>query len=151
MFTSAFAEFTVLEKSPAALQLRGHGRGEVALRPLAQPLEITEEECPIVAVVELRNHHRTTRRRAELVALEIGPRQAALVGEIAIGVQFRVPQEFVHRAVQLIGARLEYDVDNSATGPPELGRVAVGLHLELLHRVHRRVHRKALDRIHQRR
>jgi hypothetical protein len=59
--------------------------------------------------------------------------------EIGGGIEERVPQVFPHAAVELVGSRLQGDVDHRASRLSELGGERAGLDLEFLHAVEDRL------------
>lgn len=57
--------------------------------------------------------------------------------EKVVGVERVVAQEFEGAAVKIVLARFDLDIDHTAAGPTELGRVGAGLYFELFERVFR--------------
>ena len=86
-----------------------------------------EEESPVAP-------ERATQRRAELVAFEGRDRLVAGIEKV-LGVERRIAQELEGRAVHGVGPGAGDGVDHAAGGAAELGRVGVGQHLELEHRL----------------
>ena len=95
---------------------------DTARRGDARSLIIAEDE-------QLVLDDRAARRGAELILHERPARLARLVVGPAVGVQIFVLQDFEKAAVQLVGARLQVDVDHGAGRAAILGVEAVGLTL----------------------
>ena len=83
---------------------------------------------------------RSANRRAELIALPFGLGRAQRVREEVVGVERIVAEEFVGAAAHAVGARLDRRVDHRARAAAELRGIGVGLNLELLQRLDRRLH-----------
>ena len=75
--------------------------------------------------------NRTAGREAVLVAFERRQRDPRTIGEKIVGVEPAVAQELIQYSVKLIAAGFDHHIHDPASGPSELRRVAVGLHLEL--------------------
>jgi len=82
----------------------------------------------------------TAQSASELVPQPGGLGGAGFVGEEVGCVQCAVAKEFIAGAVELVGAGLDHGVDDGAGASAEFGRVPVGLDLEFLERIHRRLH-----------
>ena len=93
---------------------------------------VVEEEESLVFL------DRSARRRSENVVAQ----RRLVVGEKGPGVEFFVAEEFVSRAVEVVGSRAGGHDDESAAGSAVLGRVVTLLRLELLQRFRGRVEPK---------
>ena len=72
-------------------------------------------------------------------------RAAAAVVEEIVAVPNAVSLEIVRDSMIVVGAGLRHDVEDAAGCASELGVVAVGLDLEFLHRIDRRIDYAAID------
>ena len=97
---------------------------------LAEAIVIAEEKCLVAT-------DRAAQREAKLVLLEGGDLVGRPVEEV-LRVQSRVSQKLIDRAVDLVGPRFGDDIDLAAGITSLLGRVEIGLDLELLDRLYRR-------------
>ena len=109
---------------------------------VTQALEIEKIESPVMPVVNTRDGKRSANASAVLVAVE--GRDFGL--EEVPRVELVIPQVFVERPMELIGARLSDHVDLRATRDAELGVIDAGFHLEFLNGVERRSGRVRADR-----
>jgi hypothetical protein len=87
-----------------------------------------EEEGLVAPVVEVRNEDGAADSDTELIL----PQRIDRGEEVIPGVEGRVAEELPDGAVELVGAALGDDVDDAAGDLAELGKVVMGLHLELL-------------------
>ena len=106
--------------------------GLLAGRALLRRILVSAEEEGFVL------DHRPAEHAAVLIAVKRRNGAARAVGKPVVGVQRRVAHEVVARAVQIVGARTGHHVHNRPARLPVLSREEVGLHLKLLHRIHRR-------------
>ena len=90
----------------------------------------------VAAVVNLRNHHRSTQREAVLILAERDLPRVLPVREKVIGVEFVVAKVLVSAAMKSAASGLDHDVDIRARRPPKLSRRVVE-HAKLLNGVHR--------------
>ncbi len=104
----------------------------------ADLLPVVHEEGLVGAVVEPGDLHRSVDGEPRLVPVEAGLLDAAAVGVEGVRVQLLVAVVLVERAVELVGAALQHDVDDAAAGAAVLRVVDARLHLELGGRVGRR-------------
>ena len=93
---------------------------------LSHPFEVAEEEHAVL-------HNRSAERNTKLIPAQ----RRDTYGEEVARIQFVIPQELVSRAVQLVGAALDRDIDDCAAGPAEFGRVIGSLDFELFDGVNR--------------
>ena len=108
------------------------GAGET---PVAddRALVVGEPEGPVLG-------DRTSHGRSELVLLECLPRVLVAIVLPSVGIRLVVLQELENRAVDIVGARLDRDVHDSASGASVLGVVSVGQDLHLADRFDRGAH-----------
>ena len=104
-------------------------------RGAPEALIIHEEECPVLAVINLGQPDRAAQREPELVVSERREGRASNVEETA-SVHSRVAQELEGAAVHPVRARLRHHVDHGARVAAEVRAVEIRLHLEFLHRLH---------------
>jgi hypothetical protein len=110
----------------------GHETGIALVQPV--PLKRHEEERAVLAVVKLRQDHRTAQGETEIVLLIHGDRRvvsAARVEEI-------VAQDLKRIAVQLVGSR-SCLVSHNPLSQTVLGRERRAQHIELVHLLERRI------------
>src|SRR5581483_8352652 len=94
-------------------------------------LIVGHKEQTVSAVEELRNPHRSAKRKSVLVeSVRLFRRDVARECKI-VSIKRRIPQELESRSMVFIGAALRRNVD-LRNFPPELSRINAGLHLELL-------------------
>ena len=122
------------------LRERRHGQdargGEVLTEPLIGP----EEEQSVA-------RDRPAEGGTALMPGEVVLAEPEGVGIPRLGRQRGIAVEVPARAADLIGARLDGDVDHRARRSTELGRVAVGLHLELVDRIRVGLHHLRRERL----
>ena len=121
-----------LRKIPGLLRVRGNRGGERQWKPLPQAFVVGEEE-------RLVPDDGAARVAPELMPLERRVRDPRAVVEPVVGLYEAVPLEIVPQPVNVVRPGLGDHVDNAARSAPEFRVVAVLLHLELLHRIHRRI------------
>src|ERR1035438_2228397 len=90
-----------------------------------------------MAVMYLRDHHRTAQREPELVLFERLPLRPRGIGEEIVGIELLIADELPNGAVDLVRASLRRSAHNGSRRAAKLRAVVVGLDLELRHRVHR--------------
>ena len=93
--------------------------------PIAGALIVAEEEGAVAP-------HRPAHRAPELIHAKRGNRAPGAFGEELVGVEGAVPQVFIQRAVEGIGAGARADIHHAAAEASPLGGEVVALHLELL-------------------
>lgn len=130
-----------VREEPLPLFERRDGGQREGARHAPEALVVGEKE-------ELVFADGSAERRAELILHERGLLVLARLKETD-GVQLGVAQELPSRAMELVGPAAHRGVDDRPAGAAILGRVIVGDHLELRHRIGRQLHhlvRKALVR-----
>src|SRR4051812_256523 len=96
-----------------------------------------EKEGAVLAVVELREHHGSTERPAELIQAERWEGCTFRAKEIS-RIHCRVAKKFKQTAMQVVAAGLANDIDHGARVAPDVGAIEVRLNLELADRFDRR-------------
>ena len=96
--------------------------GDTSLPPKA--LIVQKKESAVL-------HNRAAQRASKLVQMQARFGERCLVKEVA-GVEHIVAEEFIHRSMQLVGARLGDQVDHGAGVAPIFRGERVGLNFELL-------------------
>ena len=117
-----------LTEVAAALRGTRYGAGNLIAGAFAQRFEVDEEEGLVAP-------DRAAEGAAKLVSPEIPDWPAVAIGEVVIGVHFRVAKEFVDHAAKLVTARLDDHVYDAAARTAVLGGVTVGMDLEFFQRV----------------
>ena len=116
----------------------GGGGGAIAV---AEPFVREEEEGLVLAVVDFGNPDGSAGGGAEVVLLVDGLLLVERVGEEAVGVEGVVAEEFVHIAVQFVGAALGCEAHHAAARVAVFGLESVGFDGEFGNRLDRgRVH-----------
>src|SRR5690349_12258297 len=106
---------------------------------LTRSLIVEKEKSAVLAVVHLRDDHRPTCTKAELVQFEGRNRVIGRI-EVVFRIEGAVAEELVSSPMQLICAGLDGHVQYRATGAAEFRAHGIGLHLELGDGVRRRSH-----------
>src|ERR1035438_1710697 len=114
-----------------------HGVGGVVMARarIVDALVAKQEERLVLAVVHLRDTHRTAEGAAPRIEHEVRPRRAGLVQEEVVGPETGALEAEVRGAVEIVGARFDADVGHAALRLAELRIEGGRLHLELLHDV----------------
>ena len=107
----------------------------VARTRIVNPLVAEQEEGLVLAVVDMRDVHRTAEGTAPGIEGEVRTRGAGLVQEEVVGPETRALEGIVRGAVEVVGAGFDADVGDTALRLPELCVEGRGLHLEFLHDV----------------
>ena len=89
-----------------AVSLKHRGNGTAENRPLnsAKSFVVAEEEKLVLAIINLGDYHRTTRREAKLVLAERPLRPPACVFEEVGSVELIISEEFPNGAMKAIRA-----------------------------------------------
>ena len=86
----------------------------------------------MIAAVIFRQDDGTTRRDAELIAMERRACGGGAVVEEVVGIQLVVAQKLPRRAVEFVGAGFDRRIDLAAGLASELGRIVRALHAEFV-------------------
>src|ERR1035438_2979999 len=100
-----------------------------------------------MAVMYLRDHHRTAQREPELVLFERLPLRPRGIGEEIVGIELLIADELPNGAVDLVRARLRRSAHNGSRRAAKLGGVVVGLDFDPRPRVHRGNHCERYDEV----
>src|SRR6266702_3394486 len=123
---------------------------EYALRRREVVVHPEVEESLLAAVVDLRKQNRRVNKEAVLVELVRSAkittsrhgRAVVVLQEVWRRIELLIAQVFINRSMNLIRARLRYDVQNATGRASELGRRNRGDHFELVYDFHRRRKRR---------
>ena len=129
-----------LRKVPRPLQRRRHNPLHLGRNhPQQRRLVGSKKERLVLAVINLRQHHRPANRPPELVPLQSvlppPPRRRVRRTKKARRVERLVPHKLKQTAVQFVGARLGHRVHQPARLPAKLRAEVIRLHAELLQRI----------------
>ena len=105
----------------------------VAGARIVDALITEQEEGLVLAVVDVRDVHRTAERPAPGIEQEIRPRSAGLVQEEVVSPETGTLEGVVRGAMEIVGTGFDTDVSHTALRLPELRIEGRRLHLELLH------------------
>ena len=119
---------------------RQKGRRSGARQAAAAAFIVEHEEGLVLAVVQLRQHHRTVHHEPELVLANALLTQARRRGvevvlEIIFRVELVVAQEFKQRTVQVVGARTHHHDQLCAGVKAVLGRIGAREHFHFFNRL----------------
>src|SRR5262249_45519445 len=103
----------------------------------ALPFIIGKEKQFVLAVEKLRNHHRPAQIRAKLIHAKWRNRTRSRIKKV-LRIKGRVAHELIRRAMKIIRAGAESDIDHRRPAAVSRGS-SIRLHLKLLNRINWRI------------